>query len=245
VRCSKASFTLAPIVALATSLSGPEAKAIALIDNPFINTIGCNSRLLLGTTKDVTSIGMAGYVFKTGPTGYNLDAAIIPLANGVFGGSYIGNPTTAVVSLYKVDSNNQLIGGPVATTSQAFQITNQEECRVSTVNLAGFQVAANERYFLGIGTVDSMLWSTWPNRDVISTNGGIEIQDNGLRGYGFNLPATASQVFPSYYGNIQLSGTAIPAVPAPIPALGLAAMLGCSRNLRKRIKAARLQSSKN
>jgi hypothetical protein len=243
VKISSPSLALASMAILAISLLGGEAKAIALIDNALINTIGCSSKLFLGTTRDVTSSITAGYVFETGPTAYKLDTVTIPLANGIFGGSFIGDPTTALVSLYKVDSSNQLIGGPAATAAQSFRITNQEECRVSTVNLAGFQVAANEKYFLGIGTADSMLWSSWPNSDLISTNGGVTIPEiqHGMRYF----TSTGNLQDLPYYGNIQLSGTAIYSVPAPIPVLGFAAMLGYSRKLRLRIKTARSQSLKD
>lgn len=235
---------LAPMIALTTSILQLEAKAVALIENALISSIGCSSTLILGTTRDVTSNIVVGYVFTTDSRAYSLDSVTIPLANGFFGGSFIGDPTTAVVSLYKVNSDNQLIGGPTATSSRSFRLTGAEECKASQIDLAGFQVAPKEKYFLGIGSTDSIKWSLWDNDSLITTNGGVSIPGIGVDSLGrqhgmWYIAASGRLQETPYYGNIRLLGSPIQPTPAPIPALGLTTLLVYSRKLRLRIKASR------
>jgi len=220
---------------LGSILTGIEAKAITLINNP-INTIGCNSSLLIGNYPgNTTNNGMAGIAFTTGSIPYGLDSVAVPLRGAFFDQTYVGDPSNLIVSLYKIAPDNSLLGGAIASATKDFQISNQD-CKVSTVNLENFQLAANERYFLGISTSNNILWSIF-DYSLATTDGGISILSNdGLLGYGFNnQPAGAPRVIP-YYGNLRLSGTELPSAPGPLPVVGLLAALNQSRRLRRRVQ---------
>jgi len=219
-RALKQPIFLASLTVLGSILTGIEAKAITLINNP-VNTIGCNSSLLIGNYPgNTTNNGMAGIAFTTGSISYGLDSVAVPLRGAFYDQTYVGDPSNLIVSLYKIAPDNSLLGGAIASATKDFQISNQD-CKVSTVNLENFQLAANERYFLGIGTSNNILWSIF-DYSLATTDGGITIQSNdGLLGYGFNnQPADVPRVIRGY-GNLRLSGTELPSAPGPLPVVGL------------------------
>jgi hypothetical protein len=220
------------LASFAIPLFATKASAIVLLDKSFPPS--CNSRLIVGPA---FSAGQFGYVFTTGTTAYKLDTVDLRVTRGVFQGVTVGQPSTVFVSLFKADTDNQLIGNALAEAEQAFNLLDlaNPECETASVYLQGFQVSANERYFLGISSPDALLWSIWdggPGNPPVITNGGITNQlGNGL----WWVPPTGTNQELTYYGNLKLTGTAIPGAPAPLPLLGLLSGYKASRRIRKRI----------